>query len=288
MNIAVVHSQINRSPTKEAFMLKLAFLLACFTVLPAFGKHRILMNRIGPSGAELFVANADGSGERKLLPNPGFDYNASFSPDGKWIVFTSERSGSSDIYRVRVDGSGLERLTDDPAYDDQAAFSPDGRQVAFVSSRGSGSNDIWVLDLTTHKSRNLTDAPGGDYRPSWSPDGKWIAFSSDRNTKIQYAAGRWEELHPLSLYVIRADGTGLRRLTPEGRVAGSPKWSPDGKRIVFYEMSPEDTWNARAGAPEKAVSQIVSIDVATGARTEHTSGAGVKVSPQFLGADRIG
>ena len=95
-------------------MFKTTFLLACLIVLPVYGKHRILMNRIGPSDADLFIANADGTGERKLLSASGFDYNASFSPDGKWIVFTSERGGSCDIYRVRVDGSGLERLTDDP------------------------------------------------------------------------------------------------------------------------------------------------------------------------------
>src|SRR6266849_6774931 len=245
-------------------MRKIAFLLFCGAVLPLLGKHRILMNRIGPSGAELFIANADGTGERKLLAASGFDYNASFSTDGQWILFTSERDGSSDIYRVRVDGSGLERLTDDPACDDQAALSPDGKQLAFVSSRGSGSNDIWVLDLTTHKSRNVTDAPGGDHRPSWSPDGKWIAFSSDRDTKIQYAAGRWEHLHPVSLYVIQPDGKGLRRLTAAGKFAGSPKWSADGKRVVFYEMAVEDTWPARFGASD-TTSQIVSIDIVTGA-----------------------
>src|SRR5204863_9588894 len=97
---------------RRSFVLKTALLLACFTVLPVFGKHRILMNRIGPSDADLFIANADGTGERKLLPSGGFDYNATFSADGKWIVFTSERGGSCDIYRVRVDGSGLEGLTD--------------------------------------------------------------------------------------------------------------------------------------------------------------------------------
>ena len=136
-------------------MLKITLLLVGLTVMPGFGKHRILMNRIGASGAELFIANAGGSGERKLLNTSGFDYNASFSADGKWIVFTSERNGSSDIYRVQVDGSGLERLTDDPAYDDQASLSADGRQLAFVSSRGSGANDIWVLDLKTRRTRNL-------------------------------------------------------------------------------------------------------------------------------------
>src|SRR5690349_1290755 len=99
----------------ETVMRIIVVLLLCASVLPLFGKHRILLNRIGPSGAELFIANADGSAERSLLAAPGFDYNASFSPDGKWIVFTSERGGSADIYRGRADGTGLERLTDDPA-----------------------------------------------------------------------------------------------------------------------------------------------------------------------------
>src|SRR5580700_11858250 len=160
----------------------LAALLVSTSVL--FAKERILLHRIGPSQSTLFIANADGSNERPLLPNSGFDYNASLSADGKWIVFTSERGGSADIYRVHPDGSGLERLTDDPAYDDQGALSLDGRQLAFVSTRESGFANIWLLDLQTKKAQNLTRAPA-NFRPSWSPDGKWIAFSSDRNTPVR-------------------------------------------------------------------------------------------------------
>jgi Tol biopolymer transport system component len=268
--------------------MKIALLLAgAAAVLPVYARNKILFNRIGPSAAELYIANADGAGERKLFPTSGFDYSASFSPDGKWIVFTSERNGSADIYRVRVDGSGLERLTDDPAYDDQAALSPDGRQLVFVSSRGSGSADIWILDLATRKARNLTNAPGGDFRPSWSPDGKWIAFSSDRNTEFRPHSLGWEHVQEASIYVIQPDGKGLRRLTSAGMFAGSPKWSADGKRVVFYEMAVGQTFAARVGAPT-AASQIVSIDVASGSRVEHTSGPEVKVAPQFLSADRVG
>src|ERR1700682_1148296 len=208
-------------------MRKIGFLLLWTLVLPIFGKHRILLNRIGPSGAELFIANADGTGERKLLAAPGFDYNASFSADDRWIVFTSERSGSSDIYRVRVDGSGLERLTDDPAYDDQAAFSPDGRQLVFVSTRGGGTADLWTLDLQTHATKTLTSGPGGDFRPAWSPDGRWIAFASDRLSNLPFAHGRWERLHLVDIYVIHPDGTGLKRITEHGDFCGSPKWFPD-------------------------------------------------------------
>jgi Tol biopolymer transport system component len=251
--------------------------------------HRILLHRLGPSGAEMFVAEADGAGEHPLLSSPGFDYNASFSPDGEWIVFTSERNGSADLYRVRPNGSGLERLTDEPAFDDQAAFSPEGRQLAFISTRASGIADLWTLNLETGEARRLTDGSGGDFRPSWSPDGRWIAFSSDRRTEIQRVEGRWEHLHAASIYVVSSDGSDLRRLTPKGRFTGSPTWSSDGERVVYYEMSTEDTWPARSSRHQsEATSQIVSVDVTSGDRTEHTEGPGLKVSPQHLEDGRIG
>jgi Tol biopolymer transport system component len=103
-------------------ILLLLCLLGCEPVT-AGEPARLLFARVGPSRIGLFLANADGSNERALLPADSLDYNASFSADGRWIVFTSERGGSADIYRVHADGSGLERLTDDPAFDDQAALS---------------------------------------------------------------------------------------------------------------------------------------------------------------------
>src|SRR5689334_15500343 len=271
-------------------LLAASLLSTAIPVLSA--KERILLHRIGPSQSTLFIANADGANERPLMPNSGLDYNASVSADGKWIIFTSERAGSADIYRVHPDGSGLERLTDDPAYDDQGALSPDGKQLAFVSSRGTGSADIWVLDLQTKKARNLTHAPGS-FRPSWSPDGKWIAFSSDRNTPVRRDGDRFEQSQAASIYLMRADGRDVRRITSAEKFAGSPKWSPDGERIVFYGMDIQDTFYARRASPvvgsgKLVVSQIVSVSVGNGTRQEHTSGPGLKVSPQFLSGNRIG
>jgi len=260
----------------------------------------MLMNRIGPSTIELLVANADGSGEHKLFTNSDFDYDASFSADGRWIVFTSERTGygQADIYRVHPDATGLERLTDDAGLDDQAALSPDGSQLAFVSTRSADhKTNIWVLELATKKTHNVTGGtdvqvangkPDGFFRPSWSPDGQWIAFSSDRLTEWtghENGAGAGHR-QTLSIYVIHPDGSGLKRLTQGNVSAGTPQWSADSRRVVFYETPL--TPGTASGQTPGTTSQIVSVDIASGARNEHTSGPGMKVKPQFLPGNRIG
>lgn len=262
----------------------------------------LLLNRIGPSASQLFIANADGSGERKFMDSGSLDYNATFSADGKWVAFTSERDGlgNSNIYRARVDGSLVERLTDAAAVDDAAVISPDGSKVAFVSTRDGLLANIWVLDIKTRRLRNLTgvggvqgrpDLPNGFFRPSWSPDGQWLAFSSDRNTewKGHHDGAGWEHTQELSIYIIRADGSGFRRVAarPE-HCLGSPKWSPDGKRIVFYETLAEYTyWVLRPDLLLKIDSQIVSVDLLSGERQVHTTGPGFKISPQYLSQDEI-
>src|SRR3569833_1932054 len=169
----------------------------CFTLLfPSFGNaaDRVLLSRLGPTKAALFVAEADGSSERPLLATNSLDYDPAWSPKGGWIAFTSERNGSADLYRVRADGTGLQRLTDNPAYDDQAAFSPDEKQIVFVSSRAAGFANLWLLDLASGKQHAQTTGEGGDFRPAWAPDGQWIAFSSDRDSVLPDAKGLWDRL----------------------------------------------------------------------------------------------
>ena len=257
---------------------------------PVDAQDRIYVDQYQPLRSELMIADTDGSNPRKLVPGVEIDYNPSFSSDGQWVVFTSDRSGSADIVRTRVDGTAVERLTDSPAFDDQAALSPDNRSLAFVSTREGGSTDVYVMDLESRQVRNLTSSLGGDFRPSWSPDGQTIAFSSDRGTGFPHQdyprpAGRWEHVQAADVYLINTDGTGLRQLTTDPELmAGSPRWSSDGRRVVFYEMPVLGTFQAHFGGSS---SSIVSVDVATGHRTVHASGPGLKVSPHFIAPDRI-
>ena len=260
------------------------------TLLAAEGPYTIAYATFAPLNTAIFIANGDGSHERMLLPDARFDSNPSFSPDGRWVLFSSRRHGSVDIYRVRVDGTHLERLTDDVAFDDQPVMSPDGRHVAFVSSR-SGQADIWLLDLQTRGVRNLTNHPGGDYRPAFSPDGKWIAFTSDRDSDGARAHTGFPNFAPgqrTQLYAMRADGSGVGRVTQGDMTVGGASWSPDGKALAFFEATVQDwLFLGRSFRSPVVVSQIGRVDVQTGARTLLTTGPGRKLTPQWLSDGRI-
>ncbi len=251
---------------------------------PADPKMKVMYNQYQPPVMSMFIADANGANEHPLFSSPGLDYSPSYSADGKWIVVTREKNGQSDIFRVHPDGSGIEQLTDDPAFDDQGTLSPDGKTLAFVSTRGGGTANIWLMDVASKKARNLTASRSGNFRPAWSPDGKWIAFSSDRDTKPGAFPGSWEQMQSTGIYLVAPDGTGLRRLTRKDGFAGSPAWSPDGKRVVFYETDEVGAYLAK-GAGSRT--EIASIDIATGARTAVTASNETKLSPAALSGGRF-
>jgi TolB protein len=242
-------------------------------------RHRVLFNRFLVPVMTMFIADADGKNERALHPTSGLEYSPSWSADGHWIVFTAERDGQADIYRVHPDGAGLQQLTDDPAFDDQGTLSPDGKTLAFVSTRNGGTANVWLKDLAAGSYTNLTRSHSGNFRPSFSPDGASIAFSSDRDSNAGAVFGRFQQLQSLGLYVAKADGTGLRRLTRRDGFSGSPSWSPDGGRLIFYETDEVGAFLAKDG---ESRTEIVAIDVATGKRTLLTGSTETKLSPHWL------
>jgi TolB protein len=274
--------------------MRLFFLAAAATVLfsaEVLKPQKIAYTRVFPGHAQigLFIAKADGSDEHPLLTAQDNDYDPVWAPDGKSIIFTSERTGSADLFRVNPDGGGLTQLTNEPAYDDQASMSPDGKQLVFVSTRGGGMANLWLMDLATLRTKALTTGKTGDFRPSWSPDGNWIAFASVRGRPMPFAHGRWERLQIADIYITHPDGSGLKAVTKRGDFCGSPKWTRDSSHVVAYCMTAEQTLANRTTRPEPGNdTRLISIDTSTGASTELPAGPGVKINPSPLAGNDIG
>jgi Tol biopolymer transport system component len=194
-------------------------------------------------GYDIVTAKADGSEARRLTGTPGYDAEATLSPDGQTIVFTSVRDGDLEIYTMKVDGSDVKRLTHEPGYDGGPFFSPDGKRIVYrreapadtaaleryrgLLAQGlysPGALEIWVMDRDGGNKRPVTRLGAASFAPYFHPDGRRIIFSSNHPDP----KGR-----NFDLYLIRDDGTGLEPVTSEPTFDGFPMFSPDGKQLVF-------------------------------------------------------
>ncbi|MEZ4452842.1 MAG: hypothetical protein R3B09_25495 [Nannocystaceae bacterium] len=192
---------------------------------------------------DIYVAGADGSDPKVLSQSPGYDAEATVSPKGDRIVFTSTRDGDPEIYTMAIDGSDVRRLTNAPGYDGGAFFSPDGAQIVYRANHPEGADELakyeeirkeglvrptrlelFVMDADGKNQRQVTRNGKANFAPYFHPDGKRILFASNMNDPM----GR-----NFDLYLIGVDGEGLEQVTFEDTFDGFPMFTRDGKRLVF-------------------------------------------------------
>ncbi len=194
---------------------------------------------------DIFFANRDGSGLKRLTNYGVYTAEGVLSPDGTRIVFTSLKDGDLDIYTMKVDGTDIKRLTYQPGYDGGPWWSPDGKQIVYrawhytpedTAGRRTyqellkqglvrpGKMELWLMDADGGNQRQITDLGGANFGPSWAPGGKQIIFSSNHKNPRS---------RNFDLYLVNLDGSGLEQLTFNKDFDGFPMFSPDGKKIVW-------------------------------------------------------
>jgi TolB protein len=192
---------------------------------------------------EIYTARLDGSDLRALTNNGAYNAEATLSPDGKRIIFTSTMDGDIELYTMNVDGSDVRRLTHRVGYDGGAWFSPDGKQIVWRAGYPKTAADtadylgllarrlvrpakveVWVANADGSNPRQVTNLGGANFAPVFTPDGKKIIFSSNYE---QPRSGNFD------LYLINPDGTGLEKITTHPDFDSFPMFSPDGKQLLW-------------------------------------------------------
>jgi TolB protein len=194
---------------------------------------------------DIYVADADGKNIKPLTTAKGYDAEATVSPDGKKIIFTSERDGDLELYSMDTDGRNVKRLTNETGYDGGAFFSPDSKQIVYRGSHPKTEAEtkrykdllaqhlivpttfeVWTMNADGTNKRQVTKLNAASFAPFFTPDGKRIIFCTNYFATDQRKRN-------FDLAVINVDGTGLERITFNETFDGFPMFSPDGKKLVF-------------------------------------------------------
>jgi len=186
------------------------------TLIEIVGPGRLIFDTCSPRASLREVAPGAPSG-RWLTHGQANDRQPAYSPDGEWVVFSSNRSGNLDLWEVSTKSEVVRRLTEDEAEDWDPVFASGGRQILWSSNR-TGHFEIWVADADGSGARQLTHDGVDAENPTPTPDGRWIVYASTNPAK----EGLWK---------IRADGAQATRIVP-GNYA-YPEVSPDGRYVVY-------------------------------------------------------
>jgi TolB protein len=192
---------------------------------------------------DIYVANADGSGVQVLSASPGYDAEATVSPKGDTIIFTSTRDGDPELYVMNLDGSDVRRLTNAPGYDGGAFFSLDGSKIVWRANRPEGADELakynelrteglvrptrlelMIMNADGSEQRQITRNGAANFGPFWHPDGRRIIFSSN----VADPQGRDFDLH-----LVDAQSGEAERITFAEQFDGFPMFTSDGKQLVF-------------------------------------------------------
>lgn len=236
--LVIVVAHAARKP--NWFTAGLAALVLLATAGSVAASDRISYSSFRPAGWNIYLLKS-GEPPRQLTKGPALNYDAVFSPDGRFVIFTSERNGTPQLFVLDVERDRAPRLlVRSDGFEDQAAISPDGRTLVFVSDR-EGNADLYSIPFNPTRTvdirsaRRLTSHPAADLRPTFSPDGRTIVFTSTRDSvdrghpKFPFAIQTFGDLYSLDI------ATGLvTRLTDAEGWDGSAAFSADGKSIYFY------------------------------------------------------
>lgn len=192
---------------------------------------------------DIFVADLRGTITAQLTNTPGYDAEATVSPKGDLIVFTSTRSGDLELWTMNIDGTNQKQITNQLGYDGGAFFSPDGKQLVFRASRpqteaeikeykdylaqglvAPTTMEIYTCNVDGSNLKQVTHLGKANWAPFFSPSGKKIIFSSNHHSAKGY---------DFQLFMVNLDGTGLEQITTESNFNAFPMFSPDGKRLAF-------------------------------------------------------
>ncbi|NNF20556.1 MAG: hypothetical protein HKN67_01335 [Saprospiraceae bacterium] len=192
---------------------------------------------------DIFIADMNGNIIQQVTDTPGYDAEATVSPKGDKVVFTSMRSGDLELYTCDIDGSNVKQVTSELGYDGGAFFSPDGSKLIFRSSRPKTDDEIsiykglleeglvqptemelYVCNVDGSDMTKITDLGNANWAPFFHPSGKKIIFSSNHHAERGF---------PFNLFMINLDGSGLEQITFDKTFDSFPMFSYDGKKLVF-------------------------------------------------------
>jgi TolB protein len=194
-------------------------------------------------GYDIFMADLNGKIVKRLTKSNAYDAEATISPDGRKMIYTSTKDGDIELYIMDLKTGKEKRITNALGYDGGAWFSPDGKKIIWRASRPTEpaavkeykdllaenlvaptNMEVWIANADGSNARQVTKLGQANWAPAYMPDSKRIIFASNHEYKRGF---------PFNLYTINEDGSGLTKISRDKGFDAFPMFSPDGKKILF-------------------------------------------------------